>query len=139
MANENEHLAAATLLAHPRSDASLALFTDASNLSVGACLKQQVEEVWQPLAFFSQKLTARQSAWPAFYRELHAVYAGIQHFRHMLEAQTFTVYVDHKPLTYAFSQDKSKLPPVQLNQLSFIAQFTTDIRYISGATNVVLD
>ncbi|GFU86251.1 uncharacterized protein TNCV_369071 [Trichonephila clavipes] len=46
---------------------------------------------------------------------------------------------DHKPITYAFLQCREKLPPVQLNQLSFIGQFTTDIQHISGAENVVGD
>ncbi|GFY46260.1 uncharacterized protein TNIN_202931 [Trichonephila inaurata madagascariensis] len=46
---------------------------------------------------------------------------------------------DHKPITYAFLQRRERLPPVQLNQLSFIGQFTTDIQHISGADNVVAD
>ncbi|PHT96358.1 hypothetical protein BC332_34716 [Capsicum chinense] len=40
---------------------------------------------------------------------------------HALEAQHFTVFADHKPLTHAFTQKKEKLPPVQMNQLSFIS------------------
>ncbi|CAG4967877.1 unnamed protein product [Colias eurytheme] len=50
-----------------------------------------------------------------------------------------TIYTDHKPLVYAFAQRRDKLPPTQLNQLTFISQFTTDIRYIKGADNVVAD
>ncbi|GFY43586.1 transposon Ty3-I Gag-Pol polyprotein [Trichonephila inaurata madagascariensis] len=46
---------------------------------------------------------------------------------------------DHKPITYAFLQRCEKLPPVQLNQLSFIGQFTTDIQHISGADSMVAD
>ncbi|GFY67127.1 uncharacterized protein TNIN_164111 [Trichonephila inaurata madagascariensis] len=46
---------------------------------------------------------------------------------------------DHKLITYAFLQRREKLPPVQLNQLSFIGQLTTDIQHISGADNVVSD
>lgn len=134
-----KNLADATLLVHPHPNAKLGLFTDASGHSVGACLKQFVEGQWQPLAFFSQKLTPKQREWPPYYRELHAVHAAIQHFRHMLEAQVFTIYTDHKPLIYAFQQKKEKLPPVQVNQLSFIAQFSTDIQYIQGTENVVAD
>ncbi|GFY69276.1 integrase catalytic domain-containing protein [Trichonephila inaurata madagascariensis] len=68
-----------------------------------------------------------------------AIYRAVQHFRHVLEAQHCTIYTDHKPSTYAFLQRREKLPPVQLNQLSFIGQFTTDIQHISGADNVVAD
>lgn len=134
-----ENLAQATLLTHPDPNAQLGLFTDASNTSVGACLQQLVNNEWEPLAFFSQKLTTRQVEWPAYYRELLAVYLAVYHFRHILEAQFCTIYTDHKPLTFAFKQKREKLPPVQLNQLSFIAQFTTDIQHIAGSANIVAD
>lgn len=129
----------ATVLAHPVGSAPLALFTDASSTQVGACLQQRINDAWQPIAFFSKKLTATQSEWPAYYRELLAVYESIQHFRHILEAQHATVYTDHKPLVYAFTQRREKLPPAQLNQLSFISQFTTDIVHVPGQDNVVAD
>ncbi|GFY64765.1 uncharacterized protein TNIN_383331 [Trichonephila inaurata madagascariensis] len=64
---------------------------------------------------------------------------AVQHFRHVLEARHCSIYTDHKPITYAFLQHREKLPPVQLNQLSFIGQFTTDIQHISGTDNVVAD
>jgi len=116
----------------------IGLFTDASNSSIGACLQQYVQDNWQPLAFFSKKMTQNQCHWPAYYRELLAVYESV-HFRHILEVQPCTIFTDHKPLVYAFQQKRDKLPPVQLNQLTFIAQFTTDIRHISGSKNVVAD
>ncbi|XP_047990749.1 uncharacterized protein LOC125229853 [Leguminivora glycinivorella] len=132
-------LSNATLLQHPVNDAPLGLFTDASSVHVGSCLQQFVNDQWCPLAFFSKKLTPQQSQWPAYYRELFAVYESVQHFRHILEVQHVTIYTDHKPLLYAFVQRREKLPPSQLNQLSFIGQFTTDIRYIKGEDNVVAD
>lgn len=132
-------LSAATLLAHPVSEAQLGLFTDASSVHVGACLQQRVNGEWQPIGFFSRKLNDRQTEWPAYYRELLAVYESVQHFRHILEAQHATIYTDHKPLVYAFIQRREKLPPAQLNQLSFISQFTTDIIHIKGEENIVAD
>jgi hypothetical protein len=41
--------------------------------------------------------------------------------------------------TYAFQQKQDKCSPRQFNHLDFIAQFTTDIRHISGQDNVVVD
>ncbi|GFW96254.1 integrase catalytic domain-containing protein [Trichonephila clavipes] len=32
------------------------------------------------------------------------MYSAIRHFRYMLEARDFTVFTDHKPITYAFRQ-----------------------------------
>lgn len=132
-------LADATVLQYPVANAPLGLFTDASNVHIGACLQQHIDGQWQPLAFFSKKLTSRQVEWPAYYRELLAVYESVQHFRHILEVVHAVIYTDHKPLLYAFSQRREKLPPVQLNQLSFISQFTTEMRYIKGEKNVVAD
>jgi hypothetical protein len=49
-------LSQAALLAHPDSTATLALVTDASTTAMGAVLQQQVQDIWQPLAFFSFRL-----------------------------------------------------------------------------------
>jgi transposase InsO family protein len=57
----------------------------------------------------------------------------------MLEPHHFTIFTDHKPLTFAFQQRRDKCSPRQFNHLDFIAQFTTDIRHISGQKNVVAD
>jgi cleavage and polyadenylation specificity factor subunit 1 len=57
----------------------------------------------------------------------------------MLEARYFTIFTDHKPITYAFQENRDKCSPRQFNHLDFIAQFTTDIRHISSQDNVVAD
>lgn len=137
--NCKNSLATATLLAHPDASAPLGLFTDASSTHVGSCLQQKIRGEWQPLAFFSKKLNEKQAIQPAYYRELLGVYESVQHFRHILEVQQATIFTDHKPLLYAFIQRRERLPPQQLNQLSFISQFTTDIQHIKGADNVVAD
>jgi hypothetical protein len=61
-----------------------------------------------------------------------------QHFRHMLEARNFTIFTDHKPITYAFQQKQDKCSPRQFKHLDFVTQFTTDIRHICGQ-DVVAD
>ncbi|GFT77886.1 hypothetical protein TNCV_3074891 [Trichonephila clavipes] len=53
---------------------------------------------------FSRKLTSSEKSYSAYDRELLAIYSAIRHFRYMLEARDFTVFTDHKPLTYAFRQ-----------------------------------
>jgi cleavage and polyadenylation specificity factor subunit 1 len=134
-----DNLSRATLLAHPDSLAPLALVTDASTTAMGAALQQRVHHKWQPLAFFSRKLTPTQQKYSAYDRELLAIYEAVHHFRHMLEARHFTIFTDHKPLIYAFQQKRDKCSPRQFRHLDFIAQFTTDIRHISGQNNIVAD
>ena len=94
--------------------------------------------MWRPIAFFSRKLTSTQSRHSTFDRELLAIYSAIQHFRFFLEGRPFSVLTDHKPLTYALTS-KTARSPRQERQLTYIAEFTTAIRYISGTDNVVPD
>lgn len=132
-------LSNATLLVHPRVDANIRLVTDASDLCMGAVLEQSTGDVWEPLAFFSQKFSPAQTKYSAYDRELTAIYNAIKHFRHFLEGRAFKVYTDHKPLIYAFKQRSDKASPRQLRQLSFIAEFTTEFIHLSGSENLVAD
>lgn len=134
-----QSLAKATLLYHPDPNAEIAIFTDASDNAIGAVLQQQYKNQWQPLAFFSRKLTPSQSKYSPYDRELLAIYAAIRHFRYMVEAKVFTVYTDHKPLTHAFSSRRDNCSPRQFRYLDFISQFTTDVKHIAGEDNVVAD
>ncbi|CAH2087681.1 unnamed protein product [Euphydryas editha] len=134
-----QDLCNATLLSHPDCDSQLALVTDASDVALGAVLQQLKDDIWQPLAFFSRKLSPTQRKYSPYDRELLAIYEGIKYFRHMLEARHFTVYTDHKPLCFAFSDRKNNCSPRQYRHLDFVSQFTTDIRHISGRDNVVAD
>lgn len=134
-----ETLAQATLLAHPESDAQLAIISDASDTTAGAALQQRVDGQWEPLAFFSKKLSPAERKYGAYDRELLAIYLAVRYFRHMVEARTFTIYTDHKPITYAFAQKAEKCSPRQFRHLDFIGQFTTDIQHVSGKDNIVAD
>ncbi|GFU58213.1 hypothetical protein TNCV_697231 [Trichonephila clavipes] len=132
-------LADAALLGHPSPSAPLALHVDASDYAIGGALHQVVDSELQPLAFFSRKLTSSEKSYSAYDRELFAIYSAIRHFRYMLEARDFTVFTDHKPLTYAFRQKSDKCSPRQIRQLDFISQFTTNIVHIPGSDNIAAD
>lgn len=132
-------LSTAALLTHPNSQAKLALITDASDTAIGAVLQQFTLNAWQPLAFFSRKLSPSQVKYSPYDRELLAIYEAIKYFRHMLEARHFIIYTDHKPISFAFHERKLNCSPRQYRHLDYIAQFTTDIRHISGKNNIVAD
>ncbi len=122
-------LGAAALLAHPQQDQELAVMVDASADHVGAALQQQRSAAadWQQLAFFSKKLEPAQMWYSAFDRELFACVAGIRHFRYMLEGRPFTIYTNNKPLTFALGKVSEPWTAMQSRQLSYVAEFTTDI------------
>jgi hypothetical protein len=134
-------VAAATCLAHPVVGARLGLMVDASATHVGAALQQKPSPSppWQPLGFFSKKLDTAQMKYSAFDREMFACYAGIRHFRYILEGRPFTIFTDHKPLTYAVGRTSDPWTARQCRQLSYIAEFTSDIQHVAGVDNPVAD
>lgn len=129
----------ATLLVHPLPNAPMRLITDASSIAIGAVLQQFQQDSWCPLGFFSQKLKPAETRYSTFDRELLAVYLGIRHFRHQLEGTVFHVLTDHKPLTFAFHGNHSAYTSRQIRHLSFISEFTVDLRYIEGPANAAAD
>ena len=131
-----EALAQATLLFHPTPDAPTAIMTDASDIAVGA---QFINNQWQPISNFSRKLSHTERRYSTFDRELLAVYLAIKHFHHFVEGRVFSVYTDHKPLTFSLHTKSDTHSPRQLRHLDFIAQFTSDIRHIQGRQNPVAD
>lgn len=131
-------LANAALLYHPSDTAKLALFVDASETAVGAVLQQQVDDQVQPLAFYSKRLTDTQKRYSAYDRELLAIYQAVKHFQTSVEGRDFTIFTDHRPLTFMFNKN-DKASPRQLRHIDYIGQFTNDIRHVSGTDNVVAD
>jgi transposase InsO family protein len=132
-------LCRATCLAHPDPHAELSLMVDASDTHIGAALQQASPRGPQPLAFFSRKLDEPQRRWSAFDRELLACHEAVRHFRWSLEGRVFYILTDHKPLTYALKRVSDAWSARQQRQLAAVAEYTTDIRHVAGADNVVAD
>jgi len=131
-------LANATLLHHPRPDAATSITVDASDVAIGAQLEQLQHGRWVPIAFFSKKLSSAERKYSAFDKELLACYLAIKHFRHFVEGRNFTLYTDHKPLTFAIASNADRSPR-QTRHLSYIAEFTTDLQHVKGKQNFVAD
>jgi hypothetical protein len=55
----------------------------------------------------------------------------------MLDGRPFTVLTDHKLFTYTSLQVSDPWIATQRRQLSYVAKFTSDIRYIPGSANDV--
>jgi transposase InsO family protein len=132
-------LAAATLLSHPHANAPTALTVDASDTALGGVLEQQQDGLWRPLAFFSRQLRPPERKYSAFDRELLAVHLGVRHFRYFLEGRPFTVYTDHKPLTFAMAKVSEPWSARQQRHLMAISEYTTDIQHVAGKDNPVAD
>ena len=127
-ASAKSALESATLLHHPHPTALTSVTVDTSDKAVGG---QFLAGNWRPTAFFSRKLSTAKRKYSAFDRELLAIYLAIKHFRHFVEGRPFTIYTDHKPLTFAFASTTERSPR-QTRHLSFVAEFSTDVRHIEG-------
>ena len=86
-------------LAHPLPAAELSLAVDASDHHVGGVLQQSVGGAWQPLAFFSRKLSVAESRYSTFDRELLACVSTTRHFRLLLDRGQEVLRVDRPQAT----------------------------------------
>ena len=113
-------IADVSLLSYPHTDAPTNIMSDASDTAVGAVLQQKIGDAWKPIAFFSRRMKPAETRYSTFDRELLAMYLAVKHFQHFVEGCQFHVLTDHKPLTFAFSTQSSKLTPCQTRHLDFI-------------------
>ena len=94
---------------------------------------------WCPLALFSRALNPAQLKYSDFNRELLAVKEAIRHFRHFLQGEKFTVFMDHRLLTTAIHSRNPTSSSRQYRHFAEISEMTTDLQHISGKNNVVAD
>ena len=120
---------------HPHSNAQTCITVDAS---VGGQLEQLLDGTWCPVAFFSRKLFNAERKYSTFDRELLVMFHAVKHFRHHVEGLPFTIFTDHKPLTFAFASAAERSPR-QTRHMSFISDFSTNVLHVSGKDNVVVD
>ena len=127
-------------LQHPDPALPLALTTDASKSAIGAVLEQYEGGEWRPLGFWSRHLKPDKAKWTTFRRELLAVKEGIRHFIDEIQGRHLIVYTDHRPIVGAFkSQNSQNYDPIAMNHIQEIANHTSDIRFLSGKSNIVAD
>ena len=88
------------------------------------------------------KLDPAQLNYLTFDRELFDIFAGIagiRHLKHVLEGRSFEIWTDHKPLTFTILQQKDDRSARQQRQLSYIAEFTSNLICRPGRLNIVAD
>jgi RNase H-like domain found in reverse transcriptase/Reverse transcriptase (RNA-dependent DNA polymerase)/Integrase zinc binding domain/Retroviral aspartyl protease/Chromo (CHRromatin Organisation MOdifier) domain/DNA N-6-adenine-methyltransferase (Dam) len=100
-------LTSAPLLLLPRlgPDQDFVLYTDASQLAVGAVLLQDQGQGLQPIAYESRKLSPAEVNYPVSELELLAIVHSLRVFRCYLEGcREFTIFTDHDTLKYFMTQ-----------------------------------
>jgi len=114
------------------------LFTDASDMAVGAALTQPNNEGHEcPIAFASSKLNTTQQKWATIEKEAYAALWVLNKFKHWVLGAQLILYSDHNPLTYLTESlpNSSKLMRWSLA----LQEFDVEFRYIRGSLNLASD
>lgn len=130
-------LTSSHVLQRPDLSKPFVLTTDASNYALGAVLSQGPIGKDKPIAFASRTLTKSEERYSTIEKELLAIDWACRYFRPYLFGRKFTLYTDHKPLTYALNMKTSNDRLIRMKLR--LEQFDYEIQYRPGKQNVVAD
>ena len=113
------------------------IFTDASNIRLGAVLCQADEEgTLHPVTYISKKLQPREKHLSAIEKECLAIVWTLQKLKPYIWGCKFTLCTDHSPLLWMWSiRTNSKL----MRWALLLQDFDFDIKSVKGAHNTVTD
>jgi hypothetical protein len=89
----------------------------------------------QPLAFISKSLSEQEKRWSVYEKEAYAIYYAIKKFDHFLRGHHFTLFTDHRNLTFLNKPPSDKVMRWRLA----VQEFDFDVAYIKGELNNVAD
>ncbi|KAK3510271.1 hypothetical protein QTP70_032589 [Hemibagrus guttatus] len=125
------------ILRHPDPDQPFVVEVDASRSGLGAVLSQWHGKPGKlhPCAFYSRKLTSAEVNYDVGNRELLAIKAVLEEWRHWLEGarHPFQVLTDHRKLEYL--QGAKRLNPQQARWAIFFTRFAFTATYHPGSKN----
>ena len=127
----------APLIAFPREELPFLVATDASKFAVSAVLYQEDGDRTHYIAFASKALNKSQLSYSATKRELLGMVFALQRFRHWLLGKHFTLFTDHKALT--FWKTKAVPNPMIIDWLDVLCDYSFDIVHRPGLENVLPD
>uniref|UniRef100_A0A803TTM2 Gypsy retrotransposon integrase-like protein 1 n=1 Tax=Anolis carolinensis TaxID=28377 RepID=A0A803TTM2_ANOCA len=106
---------------------------DASDVAIGAVLMQPVGEHLHPCAYYSHQLTAPERNYTIWEKELLAIKAAFENWRHWLEGAKFPieVHTDHRNLEHL--RTARKLNQRQQRWALFFEHFDFQIHYVTPA------
>lgn len=132
-----ERFATAPILHHPNPELPFVVEVHASSSGLGAILSQRQGEPPKlyPCACHSQKLTPTEKNYDVGDRELLAMKATFEEWRHWLEGakHPFVVLTDHKNLKYL--KTAKRLNPQQARWSLFFSRFQFTVSYCPGSRN----
>lgn len=121
------------LLQYPKFTLPFTLTCDASNVGIGGVLSQIIDGKDLPVAYYSRTLNKAEQNYTTTEKELLAIVNSIEKFRPYLYGRIFTIYTDHKALTWLFNckNPASKLVRWRLR----LNEYQYTIKYKPGRIN----
>ncbi|KAK3558162.1 hypothetical protein QTP86_011857, partial [Hemibagrus guttatus] len=125
------------ILCHPDPDRPFVVEVDASSSGLGVVLSQRHGNPGKvhPCAFYSRKLATAEVNYNVANRELLAIKAALEEWRHWLEGarHPFQVLTDHRNLEYLHGV--KRLNPRQARWVLFFTRFQFTVSYHPGSKN----
>ena len=115
-------------------DEPFEVWTDASNIAIGAVLQQHSH----PVAFLSRKLNSAEKNYSVYDKELLSVINALKHWKHFVYGREFVVRTDHQALRWLQSMPSANWSDRQARWSQYFEQFGGMIEYIPGKANPVL-
>ena len=112
------------------------IYTDASDLGVGACLIQE----GRPVAYHSHTLSPTEQRYAVIEKECLAIVSACLKFDHLLFGKPrIRVLSDHKPLSTIFQKPLENCPRRLQRMRLTLQRYDLVVEYIAGSKNVVAD
>lgn len=116
------------------SNKPLRMETDASDLALGACITQERDGQWHPIAYYSRKFSGPEERYDVHDKELLAIVSALEHWRVYAEScSDLTIYTDHKNLVHFTTTKVLNRRQVRWSEL--LGQYKFKILYTPGKEN----
>ncbi|KAG7357555.1 reverse transcriptase RNA-dependent DNA polymerase [Nitzschia inconspicua] len=119
------------MLSFPNYNERFQLYTDASDLQLGAVLMQGKKT----LAFFSKKLNKAQRNYSVGEKEMLSIVEALKEFRTMIYGYPIDIHTDHKNWTH----DKTFRNARVMNWRMFLEDYAPSLHYVKGESNEIAD
>ncbi|SAL94830.1 hypothetical protein, partial, partial [Absidia glauca] len=132
-----EQLQKNTLLHYPDPNLPFYVATDASNYGIGAALYQIINDQERFIGYMARSLSPSERNYSTNKRELLAIVFALKKFHKYLWGNPFTLYTDHRALTYIHTQKIAS--PMMINWMDTILDYSFTIIHKPGDLNIFPD
>jgi transposase InsO family protein len=148
--NSNEQKAFETLksalvtspvLQYPDPSKQFYMETDASVFALGVALHQKNDEDddFHPVAFYSRKFTSPEQSYNTHDQELLAIVSGLTRFRHLLSGSAYPILISSDHRNLLFFRKNRWLKPRHARWNLTLSEFDFTLKHIPGIKNGAAD